>query len=156
MQSNLTGTPYKVLKKVMERYERYENFLAYPGDYGERAFRGWLVFELFHKELGWPVANILFGEIFDVLLLDDDLNPRINIETKKPGDGLANYDEFIKRLPNYQTLHYGVLTDGYEWLLRNCHDGEEQIYRIEDDALKFNKYIKPFIVKKYLIGDMDV
>jgi hypothetical protein len=60
----------KVLDKVREvlkRYENYGKYLRFPYEWGERAFRGWLVYEVFHGVLGWPIKYIVFGELFDVL-----------------------------------------------------------------------------------------
>ena len=55
MQTDLTDSFLSTVKEIMLRYEYYEKYLNYPGDYGERAFRGWLVFDLFHKKLEWPI-----------------------------------------------------------------------------------------------------
>jgi len=144
---------YKVLTMVLDRYTRYEQFLNYPGDWGERAFRGWLVFELFHEYLRWPIKNIVFGERFDVLLINDDLKPVINIETKKPEKGLADYEDFKKRLPVYQTLYYAISTDGYAWLSYACADHSESIHDLKKSEDDFEKFLLPFWSKKYLYGD---
>ena len=75
----------KSLITILERYKKYEKYLQYPGDWGERAFRGWLVYEIFHDQLQWPIPNIVFGERFDVLFVDGAVKPVIYLETKKPG-----------------------------------------------------------------------
>jgi len=67
--------------------------------------------------LGWPASHIFFGERFDVLLLDQDLHPVINIETKAP-DHQASAQEirdFEKRLPFYGTLAWAFFTNGKDW-----------------------------------------
>jgi len=150
---NEYSSGYKVLKMVLDRYNRYERFLNYPGDWGERAFRGWIVFDLFHKYLGWPIQNIVFGERFDVLLINDDLKPVINIETKKPEKGLADYEDFKERLPIYKTLYYATLTDGYEWLSLDCADKSESIYNPKMSEKDFEKFLLPFWSKKYLYDE---
>lgn len=109
----------KVVRELLNRYDRYSRVLNFPSDWGERAFRGWLVFDLFHNFLKWNSGHIVFGERYDVLLVDDDLRPRIYIETKKPKIGLVKEEinKFEKRCPHYPTLRYAVMSDGYEWLL---------------------------------------
>lgn len=76
----------QAIKGVMRRYEQYTKYLDYPREWGERAFRGWLVFEVFHTCLKWPIKNIVFGEMYDVLFVNDDIQPMIYVETKKPGE----------------------------------------------------------------------
>lgn len=144
---------YQILTKILERYESYERFLKYPGDWGERAFRGWLVFELFHKYLGWSIEYIVFGERFDVLLINKDKKPIINIETKKPGNGLIGYEDFKKRLEDYQTLYYAILTDGFLWLNLDCLDKTEKKRDISDGEKAFENFIKPFWSRKYIVGE---
>lgn len=144
---------YEIIENIIQRYERYSRFLSYPGDWGERAFRGWLVFDLFHTYLGWPIKNIVFGETYDVLLVDDEVKPIINIETKKPKKGLADYTDFVNRLKHYQTLYYAILTDGYDWLCHDCRDGPEITFTFRQGDEKFKTFIKPFWSKRYLYGD---
>lgn len=144
---------FQALTKILERYNHYERFLNYPGDWGERAFRGWLVFDLFHKYLGWSIEHIVFGERFDVLLINDEIKPLINIETKKPGDGATEYEIFIKRLNDYQTLYYAILTDGYEWLSFDCLDKNSRTtFNLSDGDKAFEEFVKPFWSKRYVIG----
>jgi len=138
-----------VVNKIMKRYEDYTNYLRYPGDWGERAFRFWLVMELFHNYLKWPIDKIVFGERFDVLLINDEIKPVINIETKKPGVGSKSYSIFKNRIKDYQTLNYAVLTDGFDWLIYNCIDKIETKFNTKKDE-NFNEFIKPLSAKMYL------
>jgi hypothetical protein len=87
----------KVLNKITEllaRYERYSGYLSFPYEWGERALRGWLVYELFHEILEWPSKNIVLGEQFDVLFIDENIKPKLYLETKKPKRGLVDIDPF--------------------------------------------------------------
>lgn len=103
------------INELLERYNRYSGYLSFPYEWGERAFRGWLVFDIFHLLLEWPLTNIVFGEQFDVLFVDGNVKPKIYLETKKPGRGLMEFDSFQKRVRFYGTLRYAVITDGYLW-----------------------------------------
>jgi hypothetical protein len=103
------------IREVLKRYEDYGKYLRFPYEWGERAFRGWLVYEVFHEVLGWPIKYIVFGELFDVLLVDEYVRPKIYLETKRPGRGLVELDEFKARVQHYGTLRYAVITDGFTW-----------------------------------------
>lgn len=105
------------LNEILTRYERYTARLHFPGDWGERAFRGWLVMDLLERIFGWEPEHIVLGERFDILLVDDDLRPVVNIETKKPRHkpSVSEVNKFANRLSAYGTLRYAFLTDGYVW-----------------------------------------
>lgn len=106
-----------VLERILERHDRYSTRLNAPGDWGERAFRGWLAIELFHQILAWEPSQIVFGEQFDLLLVDANLHPVVNIETKSPTHKPSARDatDFKKRLGVYATLRYACLTNGWTW-----------------------------------------
>jgi hypothetical protein len=104
------------IREVLRIYENYSKYLKFPYEWGERAFRGWLAYEVFHEVLRWPTKNIVFGEQFDVLLVDEYVRPKIYLETKKPGRGVVELDEFKARVKFYGTLRYAVITDGFDWL----------------------------------------
>lgn len=142
----------KAIRTVMERYKQYTGYLKYPGEWGERAFRGWIVFELFHIHLRWPVKNIVFGERYDVLFVNDDVKPIIYLETKKPGRGLAEYDDFIDRISSYQTIRYAVLANGYEWLRYDVTKTTQKIIKLEEKDSKWEQFLKPLKAKNYLYG----
>jgi len=103
------------VKAILDRYKEYGGFLSFPYEWGERAFRGWLVCEVFHETLGWPFSKIIFGEQFDVLFINENIKPKIYLETKKPGRGLAEFEQFQERIKFYGTIRYAVITDGFEW-----------------------------------------
>lgn len=125
-----TGSIKKPLTTILARYERYEKYLKYPGEWGERTFRAWLVFEAFHDYLKWPIQNIIFGEIFDTLFVNDAVRPVIYLETKKPKRGLADMEAFRRHIEKYETLEWAILTDGYEWLKVNCVKNNEQSFSL--------------------------
>jgi hypothetical protein len=146
----------KVFDKVTEllaRYEKYSGYLNFPYEWGERALRGWLVYELFHEVLEWPLKNIVLGEQFDVLFIDEDMKPKLYLETKKPGKGLADIDRFKHRIRYYGTLRYAVLTDGSEWA-RFEVTGEKLINQMLVDTKKAVKmwsiFFKPLCAKSFL------
>jgi hypothetical protein len=142
----------EIIQVIMKRYEQYMRYLNYPGEWGERAFRGWIVFELFHGYLQWPLKNIVFGERYDVLFVNDEIKPMIYLETKKPGRGLADFNEFKERIPAYQTLKYAVLANGYEWLRANITMCTQDTIKIGDPDIEWTKFIKPLKAKNYLYG----
>lgn len=108
--------------KILERYCEYERLIRYPGDWGERAFRFWIIKELFIDILRWPSKNIVFGERYDVLLLDEWIRPRIYIETKRPSKQITNRDleEAIGRAKDFFSIDYVVITNGITWILYDC------------------------------------
>ncbi len=67
--------------------------------------------------LGWPTSRILFGERFDILLLDQDLHPVVNIETKAPDHEASAQEiqDFERRFPFYGTLRWAFFTNGTDW-----------------------------------------
>ncbi len=74
----------KALHEILKRCEKAGARLAYPGEGGERRFRGWLVSDLLAKTLDWHTDNIIVGERFDILLQDEHGFPVVTIETKTP------------------------------------------------------------------------
>ncbi|MDQ3753917.1 MAG: hypothetical protein M3371_04205 [Acidobacteriota bacterium] len=74
----------KTLHEILKRGEKTGARLAYPGEGGERRFRGWLVSDLLAKTLDWHTDNIIVGERFDILLQDEHGFPVVTIETKTP------------------------------------------------------------------------
>lgn len=144
----------KSLITILERYKKYENYLHYPGEWGERAFRGWLVYELFHANLQWPISNIVFGEMFDVLFVDGAVKPVIYLETKKPGRGLADLQAFIQRSGKYETLVWIILTDGYKWLrIDNTTNKEQAFSSLERDLAYWQDFFRVFKATDYIYGD---
>ncbi len=111
-----------VIKRILTRYYDYERLIRYPGDWGERAFRFWLIKELFMDELSWHTEYIVFGERYDVLLLDEDIRPRIYVETKKPEIEIRDKDveKAIRRAKDFYSIDYVVITNGTTWILYDC------------------------------------
>ena len=89
----------------------------YPGEGGERPFRGWLVSDLLTKVLGWPAEKIIVGERFDLLLQDAEGFAVVTIETKTPYHKATKKEreDFEDRLSGYGTLHTAYFTNGAEW-----------------------------------------
>jgi len=142
----------EILKNIMKRYDQFSRYLNYPGEWGERAFRGWVVFEILHDFLGWSGENIVFGEKYDVLMVDDDVKPVIYLETKKPGRGLADIEDFRGRLSNYPTLEYAILANGYEWLRLDMIKNKELKISLNDEPTKWRAFLKPLHASNYLYG----
>ena len=139
----------RVIAAILMRYETYGRYIKYPGDWGERAFRGWLVYELFHAVLGWPIPSIVFGEQFDVLFVNERIMPVIYLETKKPHRGLADEDDFIKRTPSFPTIQYALLTDGHEWLRRDIIKGGRVEIKPESKTADWDQFLRPIKASDY-------
>ena len=105
------------LRGILERCEQASERLDFPGEGGERPFRGWLVSDLLIALLGWPSGKVVVGERFDVLLQDADNFPVVTIETKTPYHVTSKkeHSDFEARLAGYGTLHTAYLTNGVEW-----------------------------------------
>lgn len=136
----------------MKRYDMYTRFLNYPGDWGERAFRGWLVFEIFHEKLGWPIENIVFGERYDVLFVDNHIKPVIYLETKKPGRGLAELEQFKARISMYQTLEHAVIANGKQWLRIDVAIKNETLVNLFDSEATWRTFTENLLAKNHLYG----
>jgi hypothetical protein len=106
-----------VLNQILQRCDKYTGRLNIPGEWGERAFRGWIILDFLFTELGWPSTHIILGERFDILLLNESLHPVVNIETKKPRTRIRQKEkkDFQNRLAMYPTLEWAFLTNGIYW-----------------------------------------
>jgi hypothetical protein len=142
------------IREVLKRYEDYGKYLRFPYEWGERAFRGWLVYEVFHEVLGWPIKYIVFGELFDVLFVDEYVRPKIYLETKRPGRGLAELGEFKARMPFYGTLRYAVITDGLAWsrfeVLGEKLGAQEIVNVNETNPTLIERFFIPLHAKNFL------
>lgn len=105
------------LSTILERCADAEARLGFPGEGGERSFRGWLVSDLLVSLLGWPVERVNVGERFDILLQDADGFPIVTIETKTPGHKASRSErqDFESRLSAFGALRTAYLTNGSEW-----------------------------------------
>lgn len=72
------------------------------------------VSDLLATTLGWPTANIVVGERFDVLLQDPDGFPVATIETKTPYHEATKKErqDFKERLSGYGTLQTAATGSG--------------------------------------------
>jgi len=136
-----------VIRQLLTRYREYEKLIRYPGDWGERAFRFWLVKELFTDVLGWNSKFIVFGERYDVLLLDDYIRPKLYLETKRPNTRITNslIEEAIERSKEFYSIDYVIITNGIEWVLHDCIKGME--YKIANIESADDKEIAGFFSK---------
>ena len=105
------------ISRVLRRCEEVGERIGYPGEGGERRFRAWLNSDLLQSALGWPSGNVAVGEIFDLLLLDDDQHPLATIETKTPYHTASAKErrDFEARLSGFPTLKTAYFTNGLEW-----------------------------------------
>jgi hypothetical protein len=142
------------IREILERYQDYGKYLNFPYEWGERAFRGWLVYEVFHEVLGWPIKYIVFGELFDVLFVDEYIRPKIYLETKRPGRGLAELDEFKDRVRFYGALRYAVITDGFTWsrfeVLGEKLSAQETMSIEKADPTLVGRFFMPLHAKNFL------
>lgn len=110
-----------ISREILARYDRYTGHLKFPGDWGERPIRGWLVSEVFHDVLGWPFGSIILGERFDTLFVDDMINPKVYLETKIPRlfRNERNLGPIEKKAINlakrYPTIEQVVISDVESW-----------------------------------------
>lgn len=113
--------------EILKRYREYERLIRYPGDWGERAFRFWIIKELFIDVLGWPSKSVVFGERYDVLLIDELIRPIIYIETKRPGKQIDKEDveEAVSRAREFFSIDYIVVTNGITWILHDYATNRE-------------------------------
>jgi hypothetical protein len=145
------------LNLILDRYKQYEKYLKYPREWGERTFRAWLVFEVFHKRLKWPISKIVFGEIFDVLFVNDSVKPVVYLETKKPERGPSDLEAFQRHIGKYETLEWAVLTDGYDWVRIDCLRKKKKSLSLRDaNALQLEEFLSSFSATNYLFGDQNV
>jgi len=138
------------IRGILVRFEKYGKYLKYPGDWGERAFRGWLVYEIFHQKLRWPIPNIVFGEQFDVLFLNERLMPVVYLETKKPTRDLAGEADFLGRVPCFPTILYAVLTDGYDWLRFDVTTKQRKQISLSSRQSEWEEFLRPLQALRHL------
>ena len=151
----------QTIRTILHRYAQYRGRLNLPGEGWERAFRGWLVMDYLRDTLLWPSSHIVSGERFDVLLLEQDLHPVINIETKAPEHVAATTEvrEFERRLAFYGTLHWAFFTNGNEWWRLELYapDGRQTISDRKSLSIQTTnesvaaEYFDPLDPKHYLV-----
>lgn len=143
--------------KVLARYDELRARLGFPGDFGERAFRGWLVMDVLQTCFGWPPERVVFGEIYDLLLLSRTMQPVVTIETKIPRHRptAADVAAFNGRLHHYSTLQWAYFTDGYAWhrLQLAAPDGLQIVLNEDrarlDEPDRFEDVVRPLQAERY-------
>lgn len=116
--------------QLLQRYHDLSGYLGFPGDWGERPIRGWIMFEFFSIHLGWPANRVILGERFDGLFINSDGLPVICLETKKPGAlvGERRIGTILKKAEllsrRYPTIQQVVLTDGKSWVRKDLLRGD--------------------------------
>jgi hypothetical protein len=124
------------IRNITKRCDEVAQMLHYPHEGLERALRWWIGCDLIHHQLDWPSKNIIFGEMFDVLLVDDRLRPRVYVETKTPSPlkPLPGRAGFLKRIPDYPTIAVAILTDGWRWERYDCYYDKNSLH-IRDNTI---------------------
>jgi hypothetical protein len=105
------------IRKAIERTTKASKALPLPGEGDERPFRNWLRSNLLVPVLGWPEDNVRAGEGFDILLLDEQDNGVVTIETKSLFHRASKdeRDRFTSRLSKLPRLRAAYFTNGPEW-----------------------------------------
>lgn len=111
------------LVSIIERIPKYQKLLRYPREGTERMLRGWIAMEVLLCCLGWNPQNIVFGETFDLLLVDDRTRPVLYIETKSLGQKIdpdeipSEMQKILKRTGRRPTLKRMIVTNGIKWIM---------------------------------------
>jgi hypothetical protein len=96
----------------------------------------------------------VFGELFDVLFIDEYIRPKIYLETKRPGKGLVELDKFKDRVRFYGTLRYAVITDGFAWsrfeVLGGKLGAQETVDIGKADPILVGRFLMPLHAKNFL------
>lgn len=105
------------IRSILQRCDEIGEKIGYPGEGGERRFRAWLGAELLSDTLKWPSKNVVIGERFDVLLVNDEVHAVATIETKTPYHQASKKErtDFEERLSGHPTLRTAYFTNGPEW-----------------------------------------
>ena len=111
--------------------------------------------------LQWPSSQIFLGERFDVLLLEQDLHPVVNIETKAPEHVASSTEirDFETRLTFYGTLRWAFFTNGNEWWRLELYapNGRQTIRERKSLSIRTTNetiavdYFDPLTPKHYLV-----
>jgi hypothetical protein len=107
----------RILAALREVLMRSDEGALPPGEGRERAFRGWLMTDVFVGLLGWPAEQVVLGERFDLTLKDADGFPVVTVETKAPGHQATQqeHQDFEDRLADLGSLRTAYFTNGTEW-----------------------------------------
>lgn len=129
---------------VMRRCEEVGERLDFPGEGGERRFRSWLATDVLQLVLGWPAKQVIVGERFDILLVNNELHPIITIETKTPFHKASKKErkDFTERLNGFPTLRRAYFTNGVEWDRLDIITLEGKLEVVESSHLNIDKASK--------------
>jgi hypothetical protein len=129
------------IRSVLRRCEEVGERLDFPGEGGERRFRSWLATDVLQVVLGWPAKQVVVGERFDLLLVNDELYPIITIETKTPFHKATKKDkkDFEGRLDGFPTLRTAYFTNGNEWDRLDIITSEGKLEIVESSHLNLAK-----------------
>lgn len=148
------------LVSIIERAFRYQKLLRYPREGTERMLRGWIAMELLLGPLGWCPQNVLFGETFDLLLVDDRIKPVLYIETKSleqqinPEDIPTEIKRILKRTGRRPTLKKMVLTNGIKWIVFDVANKPKIVFELED--VRKDKPSEASLLESYLSSNCYV
>ena len=103
--------------RAIGRTTEVSKALPLPGEGDERPFRNWLRSNLLVPVLGWPEDNVRIGEVFDILLLDEQDKEVVTIETKTPFHKASRKEQkkFRRRLAKLPRLRAAYFTNGPAW-----------------------------------------
>ena len=128
----------QTLYSIIERAIKYRKLLKFPHEGTERMIRGWIALELLNVQLNWNSQNIIFGETFDLLLVDDRIRPVLYLETKgleqqiNPSDIPIELEKILKRTYRRPTLQILILTNSIKWIVFDVSDHPDIVLNIED------------------------
>jgi len=140
-EQQLGGKILSCISSVLRRCEEVGERIGYPGEGGERRFRSWLNSDLLQSTLGWPSRNVAVGEIFDLLLLDDEHHALATIETKTPYHNASAKErkDFEARLSGFPTLRTAYFTNGPEWDRLDVFVSNGQLSTLDRSRLDIRK-----------------
>lgn len=145
------------LELILSRHAHLKPKVGFRGDFGERAFRFWLVLDVLMPVYGWRHERVVAGEVYDLLLLDRREQCVVAIETKNPGHVPTKEDirAFEGRLHHFPTLQWAFFTDGRIWrrLRLSAPVGRQTIIGDETarlgDGLSLQALLDPLYAKGY-------
>jgi type I restriction-modification system DNA methylase subunit len=130
------------IRRVLRRCEEVGERIDFPGEGGERRFRGWLASELLEGVLEWPNENVIIGERFDVLLVSDEDHALATIETKTPYHTASKQErrDFEERLSGFPTLRTAYFTNGPDWDRLDIVVSGAELHVVERSSFDINKH----------------
>ena len=151
-----------LMTAIIQRTQKYNQMLKFPHEGTERMIRGWIALEMLHDLFQWPSENIVFGETFDLLLVDNLIRPVIYLETKSISyeidldKSLEEINKILLRTGRRPTLNYLIITNGIKWMIYNVIGeplSEQEINDIRN--IKNKEYLileNIFNVNRYMVN----